>query len=233
MQLRCYRNQFHSLVDAAEFAVFRAESKYVMGVSVNGDEYLLLPDRLSLKQLLSSVPGLMRVSRSVLVARRHVEMVAGTGHERCVHVAGKHYKLSREELSERFESAAIENAQVFLVEQNRVMAISRSRVMWSLPVRVRLTHLERMLPGLMRLNRSVLVARNQVECVTFSCDERRVHVFGMVYNLPQEVDEVPFQIAATENSKERSVLFSSLRYQPGHPGLPLISIQMNSHAMGA
>ncbi|MHC5195140.1 LytTR family DNA-binding domain-containing protein [Pseudomonas frederiksbergensis] len=231
MQLRCYRNLVHSLVDAAEFVAFKAESKYVHGVMANGDEYLVLPDRISLKELLGSIPGLMRVSRSVLVARRHVERVAGTRDERCVHAAGKKYRLSRDELPDDFESAAIENTPVFILEKNRVVAISRSREKWCLPVRVRLVHLERTVPGLMRVNSVVLVARTQVERVTGTPGERRIRVAGMVYSFSREVDPVPFQIAASENTTKRRTKFRAPRLRSDHPRLPLNALQMASHGI--
>lgn len=256
MELHCYRNRVHSVVDAALFAVFKADSKYVIGVTANGDEYLLLPDRMSLKELLGSMPGLMRVSRSVLVARRYVELVTGPRDERCVHAAGKQYKLSRDELPERFEAAAIENAElcnpkpwdrsraqltrdlknglflVFRVEQRRVIAVSANREKWRLPAKVRLTDVEQTVPGLMRVNRSVLVARTQVECVTGSRDERRVRALGIEYSLSREIDPLTFKIAASENDSKRSTRFSASRPQPGHPGLPVIVHQVNSHAIG-
>jgi hypothetical protein len=243
-------------VDASQFAVFKADSKYVIGVTASGDEHLLLPDRISLKELLGSVPGLMRVSRSVLVARRYVELVTGPRDERCVHAAGKQYKLSRDELPERFEAAAIENGElcapkpwdrgraqltrdlknglfiVFRVEQKRVIAVTASREKWRLPVKVRLTDLEQTVPGLMRVNRSVLVARTQVEYVTGSRDERCVRAFGMEYSLSREIDPMTFRIAASENNSKRSTKFRAPRLQPGHHGLPVIAHQMSSHAIG-
>lgn len=257
MELHCYRNQVHSVVDAALFAVFKADSKYVIGVTANGDEYLLLPDRMSLKELLGSLPRLMRVSRSVLVARQYVELVTGPRDERCVHAAGKQYKLSRDELPERFEAAAIENAWlrrptpwdrgraqlnrdlktgmflVFRVEQRRVIAVSANREKWRLPAKVRLADVEQIVPGLMRVNRSVLVARSQVECVTGSRDERRVRALGMEYSLSREIDPVTFKIAASENDSKRSTKIIATRLQPGHAGSPATVHQLNSHAIGA
>ncbi|MDF9779185.1 LytTR family transcriptional regulator DNA-binding domain-containing protein [Pseudomonas baetica] len=228
MQLNCYRNRIHGLVDAADFAVFKAESKYVIGVTANGDEYLMLPDRMSLKELLVSVRGLLRVSRSVLVARRYVERVTGTRDERCVHAAGKQYKLSRGELPERFESAAIENAVVFRVEQNRVVAITESREKWRLPAKVRLFELEQTVPGLMRVNRSVLVARRQVERVTGSRDKRCVRALGVEYSLSRELDPLPFRLAASENFTSRSTKIMSHAYFPSHQGLPAVYHQQGS-----
>lgn len=256
MQLHVYRNRTHSVVDAAVFAVFKAESKYVIGLTANGDEYLLLPDRLSLKEMLVSVRGLMRVSRSVLVARRYVERVTGTRDERYIHAAGKQYKLSRDLLPERFESAAIENAArcapkpwdrgraqlnhdlehgmflVFRAEQKRVIAITESREEWRLPATVRLSELEQTVPGMMRVNRSVLVARKQVERVTGSRDERCVRALGVEYSLSRELDPLPFRIAASENSSSRSTKIRSHAYLPGYQGQPAFSHQLGAPAHG-
>lgn len=256
MELHCYRNRIHSVVDASQFAVFKADSKYVIGVTASGDEHLLLPDRMSLKELLGSVPGLIRVSRSVLVARRYVELVTGPRDERCILAAGKQYKLSRDELPERFEAAAIENAElcspkpwdrdraqlsldlknglflVFRVEQRRVIAVTASREKWRLPVKVRLADVEQTVPGLMRVNRSVLVARTQVECVTGSRDVRCVRALGREYSLSRELDPVPFRIAASENSSDRNSKVSSHAHLPAHQGQSAFSHQLGFPALG-
>jgi hypothetical protein len=110
MQLNCYLKNEHSLIDACAFAVFKAEAKYVVAQTESGTEYLL-PERMSLKSLLSAVPGLMRINRSLVVARRYVEGVTGLRDNRRVQVLGQQYALSRDERPEAFRLAAIENSK--------------------------------------------------------------------------------------------------------------------------
>lgn len=118
MQLNCYRNNEHSLIDACAFAVFRAEAKYVVAQTESGTEFLL-PERVRLKGLLSAVPGLMRINRSLVAARRYVEGVTGVRDSRRVQVLGKQYSLSRDERPEAFRLAAIENSKFQRVSWTR------------------------------------------------------------------------------------------------------------------
>lgn len=71
MILKAYRDgQFH-YIKARDFAVFRADSKYVMGITPDGREWLL-SDGATLKSIETVLPDLVRLNRSVLVKRAHV-----------------------------------------------------------------------------------------------------------------------------------------------------------------
>lgn len=62
--------QFH-YIKARDFAAFRADSKYVMGITPDGREWLL-SDGVTLKSIETVLPDLVRLNRSVLVKRSHV-----------------------------------------------------------------------------------------------------------------------------------------------------------------
>jgi DNA-binding LytR/AlgR family response regulator len=71
MILKAYRDgQFH-YIKARDFAVFKADSKYVIGITPDGREFLL-SDGSTLKSLETVLPDLIRINRGVLVKRSHV-----------------------------------------------------------------------------------------------------------------------------------------------------------------
>jgi hypothetical protein len=71
MILKAYRDgQFH-YIKARDFAVFKADSKYVIGVTPDAREWLL-SDGVTLKSLESVLPSLIRLNRGVLVKRSQV-----------------------------------------------------------------------------------------------------------------------------------------------------------------
>lgn len=71
MILKAYKDgQFH-YIKARDFAVFKADSKYVMGITPDGREYLL-SEGSTLKSIEAVLPDLIRLNRGVLVKRSHV-----------------------------------------------------------------------------------------------------------------------------------------------------------------
>lgn len=112
MQFNCYGNRVRTIMDAAEFAAFRAEDKYVFGVLPDGVELMLL-DGVTLKAIEQAIPTVMRVSRATLVARQYVLGVGkrGTGQHRNVLTAVGEYRLARRLRAEPFTMVGIENAQ--------------------------------------------------------------------------------------------------------------------------
>ena len=71
MIMKAYREgQFH-YIKARDFAGFKADSKYVIGVTPDAREWLL-PDGVTLKSIESVLPNLIRLNRGVLVKRSHV-----------------------------------------------------------------------------------------------------------------------------------------------------------------
>lgn len=71
MILKAYRDgQFH-YIKARDIAVFKADSKYVIGITADGREWLLA-DGVTLKSIESVRPDLIRLNRGVLVKRSHV-----------------------------------------------------------------------------------------------------------------------------------------------------------------
>jgi len=109
MQLKCYHNREHRVCDAAAFAAFRADSKYVIGIMPTGDEYLL-PHNISLRELEIGVPDIMRVSRATLVARKYVTAVVYASTHKCVLTVAGEYRLARRLRAEPFAVASVENA---------------------------------------------------------------------------------------------------------------------------
>lgn len=71
MILKAYRDgQFH-YIKARDFSGFKADSKYVIGVTPDGREWLL-SDGVTLKSIESVLPDLIRLNRGVLVKRSHI-----------------------------------------------------------------------------------------------------------------------------------------------------------------
>lgn len=71
MILKAYKDgQFH-YIKAREFAVFKADSKYVIGITPDGREWLL-SDGATLKSIEAVLPDLIRINRGVLVKRSQV-----------------------------------------------------------------------------------------------------------------------------------------------------------------
>lgn len=225
MLLKCYRNLEHCLMEASMFAVFKADNKYVTGLTPSGHAWLL-PERVRLKDLNRWVPGLMRVSRSVLVSRQHVERVTGARDLRCVHALGQQYKLSRDEQPEAFQLAAIENIDnrpiirwnegfeclttsirqgrfaVIRFEGKQLIGVTTDCEVWRLPARIRLSSVLELSRGFMQINRSVVVARSQIEEVGGHRDDRFVRAFGKTYSLSRQVDPEAFRTAARENNED-------------------------------
>lgn len=71
MILKVYRDKQFKCIKARKFAVFKAEHKCVMAITPDGREWLL-PEGSTLKAIEAVVPGLIRISRGVLVKRREV-----------------------------------------------------------------------------------------------------------------------------------------------------------------
>lgn len=66
MILTAYKKRETHHLNAADIALFKASDKYVVAVTNDGEEWLL-SGYMTLKQLEAGVPGLTRISRSVLV----------------------------------------------------------------------------------------------------------------------------------------------------------------------
>ncbi|QSL90513.1 hypothetical protein [Pseudomonas atacamensis] len=109
MQLKCSRKREIQMIDHEAFAVIRADSKYVMGIMPNGDEWFL-PHRSSVKAIAAAAPELMQASHSVLVAREHVVGVSGNSKHRLLHTTVGEYRISRLIPHQPFVAAAAVNA---------------------------------------------------------------------------------------------------------------------------
>lgn len=110
MQLKCSRKREIQMIDHQAFAVIRADSKYVMGIMPNGDEWFL-PHRSSVKAIAAAAPELMQASHAVLVAREHVVGVSGNSKHRMVHTSVGDYRVSRLIPHQPFVMAAAANAE--------------------------------------------------------------------------------------------------------------------------
>lgn len=131
MQFKCYAHPENEVVDAAEFVVFRADSKFVTGILPSGHERLLLsivkertegdvskrPPVLSLKTIEQTLPGILRASREVLVVATAALEVEGEAYQREVRTIAGSYPLSRRTDVRAFELACSENAEQRDAEQ--------------------------------------------------------------------------------------------------------------------
>lgn len=209
-------------MDSSAFGLFKSEDKYVTAFTANGDSWLL-PERIRLKDLASAVPGIMRVSRSVLVAREYVERISGTRDMRRVHALGYQFNLSRDEQPEPFQKAAIENLDrrpivrwdqgmkelvsslgigkfaVVRFEKKQMIGITTECEVWRLPAHLRLSRVLDLSREFLAVNRSVVVARSQVEEVGGDRDNRYVRAFGKDYPLSRMIDPELFRAAVQEN----------------------------------
>lgn len=66
MILKAYRDARFQYVKARDFAVFKADSKYVIGITPDGREWLLA-EGMTLKVIEAVLTDVIRVNRSVLV----------------------------------------------------------------------------------------------------------------------------------------------------------------------
>lgn len=71
MILKAFRDARFQYVKARDFAAFKADSKYVIGVTPDGREWLL-DEGTTLKAIEAVLPDLVRLNRGVLVKRAHV-----------------------------------------------------------------------------------------------------------------------------------------------------------------
>lgn len=77
MILKAYRGtQFHCK-NARTFAAFKADNKYVMGITPDGCEWLL-SDGMTLKTIEAALPDLVRLNRGVLVKRTLITEIIRT-----------------------------------------------------------------------------------------------------------------------------------------------------------
>ncbi|WP_150782338.1 hypothetical protein [Pseudomonas fluorescens] len=95
-------------MDISEFALIKAEQKYVIGVLPGGVEWFL-PHKTSVEGVELAAPQFMRASRSVLVASAHVLGVSGHSKKRTLHTTVGDYRLSRFVRLEPFMAAAHSN----------------------------------------------------------------------------------------------------------------------------
>ncbi|WP_060495104.1 hypothetical protein [Pseudomonas sp. GTC 16482] len=110
MQFKCYGNRTRIIIDAAAFAAFRAEDKYVIGVLPDGAE-LMLPDGVTLKAIEQALPTVLRANRGTLIARQHITGLVGSGQHRNVCTVVGEYQLARRQRPEPFAQACEENAR--------------------------------------------------------------------------------------------------------------------------
>lgn len=110
MQLKCSRKREIRLIDHGEFAVIRADSKYVIGIMANGDEWFL-PHRTTVKAIAAAAPELMQANHAVLVARQFVLSVSGNSKCKVLHTPVGEYRISRLTGCEPFKAAAMANAE--------------------------------------------------------------------------------------------------------------------------
>lgn len=110
MQFKCYGNRTRTIMDAAAFAAFRAEDKYVIGVLPDGAELMLL-DGVTLKAIEQALPTVLRANRATLIARHVVTGLVGAGQHRNVRTKVGEYQLARRQRPEPFAQACEENAR--------------------------------------------------------------------------------------------------------------------------
>lgn len=67
MSLKCWSRREYRELDISEFAIIKAEQKYVIGVMPDGTEWFL-PHKTSVETVELAAPQFIRASRSVLVA---------------------------------------------------------------------------------------------------------------------------------------------------------------------
>ncbi|RUT30845.1 hypothetical protein WG29040_23180 [Pseudomonas sp. PAMC 29040] len=68
MILKAYRDARFHYMNAREFAAFKADNKYLVGVTAGGREWLL-QEGLTLKAIEALLPDMVRLNRGVLVKR--------------------------------------------------------------------------------------------------------------------------------------------------------------------
>ena len=71
MILKAYRDARFQYVKARDFAAFKADSKYVMGITPDGREWLL-DEGTTLKSIEAVLPDMVRLNRGTLVKRSHI-----------------------------------------------------------------------------------------------------------------------------------------------------------------
>jgi len=96
-------------LNISEFALIKAEQKYVIGVLPSGVEWFL-PHKTSVEGVELAAPQFIRASRSVLVAPAHVMGVSGRSKKRVLHTTVGDYRLSRLVRLEPVMAAARSNA---------------------------------------------------------------------------------------------------------------------------
>lgn len=110
MKLKCNRRREYRVFDHCEFAVIKADQKYVIGITPSGEEWFL-PHRSAVKAIAAEAPGLMQASHSVLVVREHVLGVSGNCKHRVLHTTVGEYRMSRLTRHVPFVAAALANAE--------------------------------------------------------------------------------------------------------------------------
>ena len=109
MRLRCWSRREYRELDISEFAIIKAEQKYVIGVLSGGVEWFL-PHKTSVEGVELAAPQFIRASRSVLVAPSHVLGISGRSKKRILHTTVGDYRLSRLVRLEVIMAAAQSNA---------------------------------------------------------------------------------------------------------------------------
>lgn len=98
MILKAYRDAHFHYMKAKDFAAFKADNKYVMGITPDGSEWLL-PDGLTLKTIETVLPDLVRLNRGVLVKRTLITEIIRTRNGSNIAItvvtAVGHYTLAR------------------------------------------------------------------------------------------------------------------------------------------
>ncbi|WP_219097592.1 hypothetical protein [Pseudomonas sp. UMAB-40] len=77
MILKAFRDARFQYVKARDFAVFKADNKYVTGITPDGREWLL-DEGTTLKAIEAVLPDLVRLNRGVLVKRCHLTQLIRT-----------------------------------------------------------------------------------------------------------------------------------------------------------
>ena len=109
MRLKCWSRGEYRELAISEFAIIKAEQKYVIGVMPSGVEWFL-PHKTSVEAVELAAPQFIRVSRSVLVAPLYILGVSGYSKKRILHTAVGDYRLSRLVRLEPVMAAAQSNA---------------------------------------------------------------------------------------------------------------------------
>ena len=108
MQFKCYRLREYRMMDYSEFAVFKADHKWVVGILPNADEWLL-PYGVTLKAIEQALQ-LLRISRFTLVARQHILGISGVHNRKELETGVGVFRFSRRLCTKSFEAIARSNA---------------------------------------------------------------------------------------------------------------------------